>query len=80
MQDLPLLRRGIGKVGFKIAGNGVKYIHGNENFLIFQFGKGAKYENDHLKSRQQNLTRFDKIQIRFFSVIVIQHPAPDIPF
>ena len=37
-------RRDIRKVGFKIAGNGMRYIHGTGNFLMFLFGKREKYE------------------------------------
>ena len=30
-------RQDIGKVGFEIVGNGMRYIHGNKNFLIFLY-------------------------------------------
>ena len=32
-------RQDIGKVGFKIAGNGMRYTHGTESFIIFLFIK-----------------------------------------
>ena len=38
------LRRDIGKLGFKIAGNGIRYTHGTGNVLIFLLGKREKYE------------------------------------
>ena len=49
---MAFLRRGIchfsiwdiGKVGFKIAGNGIRYTHGTGNVLIFLLGKREKYE------------------------------------
>ena len=36
------LRRDIGKLGFKIAGNWIRYTHGTGNFLIFLLGKREK--------------------------------------
>ena len=36
--------RDIGKVGFKIAGNGMRYTHGTRNVLNFLVGKQEKYE------------------------------------
>ena len=38
------LRRNIGKLGFEIAGNGIRYTHGTGNVLIFLLGKREKYE------------------------------------
>ena len=38
------LRRDFGKLDFKIAGNGIRFTHGTENFLIFLLGKREKYE------------------------------------
>ena len=38
------MRRDIGKLDFKIAGNGIRYTHGTGNFLIFLLGKREKYE------------------------------------
>ena len=38
------LRRDFGTLGFKIAGNGIRYTHGTGNVLIFLLGKREKYE------------------------------------
>ena len=38
------LRRDIEKLDLKIAGNGIRYNHGNGNVLIFLLGKREKYE------------------------------------
>ena len=37
-------RQDMGKVGFKIVGNGMRYIHGMGNVLIFLFDKREKYK------------------------------------
>ena len=37
-------RRDIGKVAFKITGNGMRYTYGTGNFLIFRVGKREKYQ------------------------------------
>ena len=37
-------RRDIGNVGLKNTGNGMRYTHDTENFLIFLFGRREKYE------------------------------------
>ena len=37
-------RRDIGKLDFKVAGNGIRYTHGTGNVLIFLPGKSEKYE------------------------------------
>ena len=37
-------RRDIANVGLKNTGNGMRYIHDTENFLIFLFGRREKYE------------------------------------
>ena len=38
------LRRDIGKLGFEITGNVIRYTHGTGNVLIFLLGKREKYE------------------------------------
>ena len=38
------LWRDKGKLGFKIAGNGIRYTHGTKNVLIFLLGKREKCE------------------------------------
>ena len=38
------LRRDIGKLGFKIAGNGIRYSHSTGNVLVFLLGKREKYD------------------------------------
>ena len=38
------LKRDNGNLGFKIAGNGIRYTHGTGNVLIFLLGKREKYE------------------------------------
>ena len=43
-QDITIFRQDIGKVDFKIAGNGMRYTHGNGNFLVILFGKRDRYE------------------------------------
>ena len=37
-------RRDIGDAGLKNIGNGMRYTHDTENFLIFLFGRREKYE------------------------------------
>ena len=54
----------IGKVGFKIAGNGIRYTHGNGNFLVFFLCKRQEYEII-AWSGQIILARSDKTHIRF---------------
>ena len=39
-----LFRQYIGNLGFRIAGNGMRYIQGIMNFLIFLLGYREKYE------------------------------------
>ena len=39
-----IFRRDIGKVGFSIAGHGMRYTHSTGNFSIFLFGKREKYK------------------------------------
>ena len=66
--------RFIGKVGFKIAGKGMMYIHGTENFLMFLFGKREKFEII-AYHRDKNFWR-DLIKQKYDSSqeIDIQHP------
>ena len=42
--DWPFFRRDIGKVAFKITGNGMRYTYGTGNFVIFRVGKREKYQ------------------------------------
>ena len=54
-------RRDIGKLGFKITGNVIRYTHGTGNVLIFLLGKQEKY--DSVISGQIILARSNKAHI-----------------